>query len=438
MLYSDIPVKFVEPFGQNAGVGFITYPIPPTTGTPGRASLDQGFPTTTFDPEASGGNPPFGADMNGILYQATAWIRYATAGGFPTVYDSAFSSAIGGYPQGALLRASTIGNGKYWISTVNNNTSNPDAAGANWIAFPDLAVQKQNPNYAVDTGAANAVTIALSPATAFADLVGSPVRVKILHDTTVVAPTITINGSSPATMINADGSALAIGQLTAGNIMEGFPRDDGKFQVNTPSKAAGAGSTFPITGLVFPWLTETVPTGYLEINGATLLIASYPNLFNLIGTLYGGDGVTTFKLPDFRGEFLRGWDHGRGLDPNAGTRTNAGGGVTGDHVGTNELGCAGIITLTGAAAQIDNWQMYGTPFSPQTTPPGPPGWYGVNWNAVNAPPVPDPGTTMQVASPYAYNAIGTIPSIRGTMSLSGSSGPETRPTNINVMWIVAI
>lgn len=47
-----------------------------------------------------------------------------------------------------------------------------------------------------------------------------------------------------------------------------------------------------------------------------MLRADYPNLYAAIGTTWGaGDNVTTFNLPDLRGEFLRGLDIGRGVDP---------------------------------------------------------------------------------------------------------------------------
>src|ERR1019366_292364 len=53
-----------------------------------------------------------------------------------------------------------------------------------------------------------------------------------------------------------------------------------------------------------------------ECNGAIVASLSYPALFAAIGTTYGaGDGSTTFGLPDLRGEFLRGVDDGRGVDP---------------------------------------------------------------------------------------------------------------------------
>ena len=50
-----------------------------------------------------------------------------------------------------------------------------------------------------------------------------------------------------------------------------------------------------------------------------------------------GDGSTTFNIPDMRGRFARGWDHGAGIDPDAASRTDRGDGTTGDNVGTNQL-----------------------------------------------------------------------------------------------------
>ena len=61
--------------------------------------------------------------------------------------------------------------------------------------------------------------------------------------------------------------------------------------------------------------SDTVPFGYLVANGSIINRGVYARLFSLIGTVYGaGDGTTTFKLPDLRGEFLRGLDLGRGVD----------------------------------------------------------------------------------------------------------------------------
>lgn len=68
-------------------------------------------------------------------------------------------------------------------------------------------------------------------------------------------------------------------------------------------------------GAVCFFAANTAPTGWLKANGALVSRATYVNLFNYIGTTFGvGNGTTTFGLPDLRGEFLRNWDDGRGID----------------------------------------------------------------------------------------------------------------------------
>ncbi len=69
------------------------------------------------------------------------------------------------------------------------------------------------------------------------------------------------------------------------------------------------------SGIVTAYAGATVPTNWLECNGAAISRTTYAALFAAIGVLWGvGDGSTTFNLPDMRGEFLRGWDNGRGVD----------------------------------------------------------------------------------------------------------------------------
>lgn len=68
-------------------------------------------------------------------------------------------------------------------------------------------------------------------------------------------------------------------------------------------------------GAIIEYAATAPPAGYLECDGAALSRATYAALFAIIGTTFGaGDGSTTFNLPDRRGVFGRGWDHGRGLD----------------------------------------------------------------------------------------------------------------------------
>jgi microcystin-dependent protein len=71
---------------------------------------------------------------------------------------------------------------------------------------------------------------------------------------------------------------------------------------------------FPVGAIFFTAALNT-PTGFLECNGRSLSISDplYTDLFAAIGYTYGGGG-SNFCIPDLRGEFIRGWDHGRGID----------------------------------------------------------------------------------------------------------------------------
>ena len=69
------------------------------------------------------------------------------------------------------------------------------------------------------------------------------------------------------------------------------------------------------SGAVLYFAGRTAPAGWLKANGAAVSRTAYAALFAAIGTTYGaGDGRSTFNLPDLRGEFIRGWDDGRGVD----------------------------------------------------------------------------------------------------------------------------
>ena len=129
MLASAIPTKFTIPFANSGAKNAI--PVASQIGiTAGAASLTDGFPPLTRTPLAAGGVPPFGEDFNGILNEITAWQQWQGAGG-TVPYDSTFSTAIGGYPKGALLASTTAG--LFWVSTADNNTTNPDSGGSNWM-----------------------------------------------------------------------------------------------------------------------------------------------------------------------------------------------------------------------------------------------------------------------------------------------------------------
>ncbi|MCX9024602.1 MAG: phage tail protein [Candidatus Methanoperedens sp.] len=88
-------------------------------------------------------------------------------------------------------------------------------------------------------------------------------------------------------------------------------------------------------GVVFAFGGTTAPTGYLLCDGTSYLRTDYPALFANIGTAHGAADGTHFNVPDYRGRFLRGQDHGQGRDPDAAGRTTmASGGNSADNVGS--------------------------------------------------------------------------------------------------------
>ena len=82
-------------------------------------------------------------------------------------------------------------------------------------------------------------------------------------------------------------------------------------------------SALPV-GAMVPFPKGTVPPGFLEVDGSVQSTATYPDLAAYLGTTFntGGEGAGNFRLPDSRGEFFRGWDHGRGVDAGRGLGTN--------------------------------------------------------------------------------------------------------------------
>lgn len=76
-------------------------------------------------------------------------------------------------------------------------------------------------------------------------------------------------------------------------------------------------------GSIISFAGATSPDGFLICDGSAVSRTAYANLFAVIGTTYGaGNGTTTFNLPDLRGEFIRGADAGRGVDPGRALGTN--------------------------------------------------------------------------------------------------------------------
>lgn len=158
-----------------------------------------------------------------------------------------------------------------------------------------------------------------------------------------------------------------------------------------------------------------VTAGWFECSGANQSRVVESQLWDRIGVTWGeGDGSTTFTLPDGRGKFFRGWDHGAGNDPDASSRTaQATGGNIGDNVGSVQNDA--MQKITGAITDV--WT---------TTPPTPSGVFDNTANAGTR--AAGGSSTVQTLSFDSSNS--TSPNAAKT------SDYQTNPINANVMFII--
>ena len=76
------------------------------------------------------------------------------------------------------------------------------------------------------------------------------------------------------------------------------------------------------TGTIVPWTDSSLPSGFLECNGAAVSRTTYADLFGVIGTTYGsGDGSTTFNVPDLADNVPVGKSNNKALASTGGANT---------------------------------------------------------------------------------------------------------------------
>jgi len=101
------------------------------------------------------------------------------------------------------------------------------------------------------------------------------------------------------------------------------------------------------TATVVPWTSGSVPSGFLECNGAAVSRSTYSALYAIVGTTYGsGDGVNTFNLPDLQDEVVVGKSNNKAIGSTGGANTVA---------STGNIG-GSTANATLSAAQLANHQ----------------------------------------------------------------------------------
>jgi microcystin-dependent protein len=215
-------------------------------------------------------------------------------------------------------------------------------------------------------------------------------------------------------------------------------------------QTAIAGLNTVPTGSVFYVVMPTAPAGYLVCDGSLQSITLYSNLFAEIGYSYGGSG-STFRLPDLRGEFIRGHDGGRGVDLGR-ALGSAQGDLTASHIhnttlsGNTDFG--GSHNHTANSSVNDLGHSHLMPGDDQLSfANGAAGWParsagGFSYDARSTPGgggqvwlTSDSATGITVATSLA-----TSPTHAHSVSLSGATsatgGAETRPRNVSLTPII--
>ncbi|TJV02483.1 MAG: hypothetical protein E5Y35_27805, partial [Mesorhizobium sp.] len=207
--------------------------------------------------------PPFGQDMNGILQQITQWSQWQNAGGL-VPYDPAFSAAIGGYPKSALLAGAATG--VVWLSTADDNTSDPDTSGANWV---NIGAASAPIMVGTDAGSANVCTATVLPGpSAYVD--GQIFVVQKAAFDNNGAMTGNIDGLGTHPIVNMDGTALTAKQWpgSATGILE-FNNATTSFRLLNPAVTVAANAGLAATDQQVLSLSITslpAPTGALSLN----------------------------------------------------------------------------------------------------------------------------------------------------------------------------
>jgi len=101
------------------------------------------------------------------------------------------------------------------------------------------------------------------------------------------------------------------------------------------------------TATIVPWSSSSVPTGFLECNGAAVSRTTYADLFGIVGTTYGaGDGSSTFNLPDLQDNVAMGKSGTKALASTGGANTVAASGTIGGSTANATLSTAQLASHT--------------------------------------------------------------------------------------------
>jgi hypothetical protein len=287
------PATIQNAWASTASGGYINT-VPQTgSGVGGVANWQLGFPPTVF---GVGAIPFSGADLNGAMNVMAANIQWENAGMAP-VYDSALSTAIGGYPKGAVL---CLSDGfTFVISTANANTNNPNLGilgSTNWAPFGGTLA-----------GASNATTDFGSSANARVVATNPPQTMNVPGTSVIVNSVFTNTG---ACTLNAGGGALPLlnnqgGALVAGDLPYGaqfhavIPFGGGAWVLLAPVPSQYNATALSLFGTQHSVVGSRVTgTGYANATGKPMFVSVTASMGagnNTITLVVGGVTIQSYS-----------------------------------------------------------------------------------------------------------------------------------------------
>lgn len=391
---SDTPSRITKAFGVNGLKNTIPVDSSSTTDNNGVATFDKGFPEVTMQPLSAGGIPPSGKDMNGVLYSTTIQQQWQNAG-MTYPFSQSFSDAVSGYPKGAIV-PSSVYTGQWLNLNEANGTSPESSTGAStgWVPINNYGVTQitmtSGSVVMSSLQAAKDRIIISGTLTANVNLI-FPAWIKswVVHNNCTGNFTITCRTASGTGVVVIPGLVSRI-------FCDGVNITDETLNPNND-----------MVGAVVGFAMNSAPEGWLAANGSAVSRTTYARLFSRIGTTYGvGDGVNTFNLPDYRAEFIRGLDSGRGIDA---------GRVIGSAQAQQSVNHSHLLpTTSGTGGDGLMTAVFTDDISAMT-------YYPSGTNSYN--PSPSANTTLRT---YTANA----------SAIAGAFGDETRPRNIAVLYCI--
>jgi microcystin-dependent protein len=232
----------------------------------------------------------------------------------PTGFSDVHQDGMSWAKEGPTVDETTWIDAESWNRIIGNMRGLLAVSG---VDVSDLAV---NSNLLLRTFIIRAIAAILDGT----DIEGAGVLMKSVYDPAATGKVaLGAGGTGVAatdladlrTKIGVTAAITALSDSVTSALADKLARDGSNFADEAEKQQFRTALGVVPAGSVISFAMNTAPTGWLKANGAAVSRTTYVSLFAAIGTAFGvGDGSTTFNLPDARGEFIRGWDDGRGVD----------------------------------------------------------------------------------------------------------------------------